>query len=103
GVRPRGAGAICIAACLGEARRRAAERGVALELIEAPVAEAGLAPASFDAVLCVGSTHVFAETLPDALVALRALVKPGGAILLGHGHWMREPAPEYLASFGGSR
>lgn len=88
---------------LAEARRRAAAPGVTVELIESAVAEAGLEPAGFAAVLCVGSAHVFAEHLPDALAAMRALVTPGGAILLGHGHWMREPLPEYLASFGGTR
>ena len=88
---------------LAEARRRAEKRGVDVEWIEAPVAEAGLTAASFDAVLCVGSAHVFAGRLPESLAALRALAKPGGAILLGHGHWMREPLPGYLASFGGSR
>jgi hypothetical protein len=54
-------------------------------------------------VLCVGSTHVFADRLPEALGMLRSLVKPGGGIVFGHGHWMREPLPEYLASFGGTR
>ena len=99
----RGVGIDVNPAFLAEARRRAAARGVTMDLIESPAAEAGLAPASFDAVLCVGSAHVYAERLPDALAGLRALAKPGGAILLGHGHWMREPLHEYLASFGGTR
>lgn len=99
----RGVGVDVNPGFLAEARRRAAARDVTLELIESPVAEAGLVAESFDAVLCVGSTHVFAEQLPDALAAIRSLVKPGGAILFGHGHWMREPPPEYLASFGGTR
>lgn len=99
----RGVGVDVNPAFLAEARRRAGARGVTPEWIEAPVDEAGLAAASFDALLCVGSAHVFAERLADSLAAMCALVKPGGAILLGHGHWMREPAAEYLASFGGSR
>lgn len=88
---------------LADARGRAAARGVTIEWVESPVGEAGLGAAAFDAVLCLGSSHVFAERLPEALAPLRALAKPGGVILLGHGHWMREPAPEYLASFGGTR
>ena len=99
----RGVGIDVNPAFLAEARRRAAARGVTLELHETPVADAAFVPASFDAVLCVGSAHVFAERLSDALEAMRALVKPDGTILLGHGHWMREPQPAYLASFGGTR
>ena len=91
-------------AFLAEARARAAGRvrEDAMQWIEAPVAEAGLAPASFDLAICVGSTHVFGE-LPEAIAALHALVRPGGQLLLGHGYWQREPDPDYLAGFGATR
>lgn len=58
-------------------------------------------PARFDVVLCIGSLHAFG-TLADTLRATKALARPGGCVLIGAGYWRQPPAPEYLASFGGS-
>lgn len=88
-------------AFLAEARKRAAGRAE-LELIESPMADARFEPGSFALAICVGSVHVFGD-LPQALAALRALLVPGGRLLLGHGYWQREPDPEYLAGFDATR
>lgn len=40
-----------------------------------------------DTVLCIGSSHAFGESPAEALVALRALVRPGGRLVLGEGTW----------------
>ena len=62
--------------------------------------QAGDAP--FDAALCVGSTHAcgsFALTVES----LRALTRPGGAVIVGEGFWASEPDPGYLAALGATR
>lgn len=59
--------------------------------------EAGMfAPASFDLVVNMGASPGFAELVGQ----VAPLVRPGGRVLLGDGHWEREPAPEYLAFLG---
>jgi SAM-dependent methyltransferase len=100
----RGIGMDINPAFLRLARRHAAERapGAALEWIESRVTEAGLEPASFDLVICIGSVHVFGD-LPDALRAIHALTRPGGQMILGHGYWKQEPDPDYLLGFGATR
>ncbi|WP_285661487.1 SAM-dependent methyltransferase [Actinorhabdospora filicis] len=55
-----------------------------------------------DLVLCLGSSHALTDLEPPAhtaaaLVALRALVNPGGRVLLGESHWTRTPTLDELA------
>lgn len=52
-----------------------------------------------DAVLCIGSDHVFGSQA-EALAALRALVRPGGVLLFGTGYWQREPTAAEAAGLG---
>ncbi len=73
-----------------------------LELREEEFDAARFTDASFDVAFCVGSTHA-AGGLRPALVALRRLLVPGGEAIVGEGHWMREPDPEYLAFLGDTR
>jgi SAM-dependent methyltransferase len=49
-----------------------------------------------DVVLCIGSAYAFGE-LPAAMRALRALVNPGGRLVLGESFWRRRPAEEELS------
>ena len=86
---------------LAEARARAFDRGVAgqLELREAEVAGLMLSNESFDAALCVGATQAFGG-YAATLKSLRALVKPGGKIVVGDGFWMRKPDVSYLKALG---
>ena len=58
-------------------------------------------PGPFDVVLCIASSHALGG-FPDALGALRELVRPGGELLLGEGYWRRSPSAEYLDALGGA-
>lgn len=58
---------------------------------------------AFDAAVCLGSTHAFADgdaAYPGALEQLTRAVSPGGRLLLGEGYWKQPPAPEYLELLG---
>ena len=58
-------------------------------------------PGPFDLVVCIASSHALGG-FPEALGRLRALVAPGGQVLLGEGFWRREPSPRYLDALGGA-
>jgi SAM-dependent methyltransferase len=57
---------------------------------------------SWDAIACVGASHIFGD-VEATLAALARHLAPDGRILLGDAYWRREPDPEYLAAFGGTR
>jgi SAM-dependent methyltransferase len=73
-----------------------------LELRAEPFDVAAFAEASFDAALCIGSTHA-AGGFAGTLRALRRLLAVGGAALVGEGHWLRDPDPAYLTFLGATR
>jgi SAM-dependent methyltransferase len=73
-----------------------------LELRAERFDESAFAAGSFAAALCVGSTHA-AGGLEGTLRAFARLLAPGGAALVGEGHWLREPEPAYLAFLGAAR
>ncbi|HEY0736974.1 MAG TPA: class I SAM-dependent methyltransferase [Herpetosiphonaceae bacterium] len=56
----------------------------------------------FDAALCIGASHAYGG-YTQTLAALKALVRPGGQILIGEGYWKRDPDPKYLAVLGAER
>ena len=87
---------------LAEARARGFDRGVAgkLELAESEVAKMSLAPASFDAALCVGATRAVYGSYANTVRSLAALVKPGGKVVVGEHFWMRKPDVGYLKASG---
>ena len=86
---------------LAEARARAFDRGVAgqLELHESEIAKQKFESESFDAALCIGATHAYGD-YAATLKALRGLVKTGGKVLVGEGHWMQKPEAAYLKALG---
>jgi len=86
---------------LAEARARAFDQGVAgqLELLEGDVTKMKIATETFDAALCVGATHAYGD-LATTLKSLRALVKPGGKVIVGEGLWTRKPDMNYLKALG---
>jgi cyclopropane fatty-acyl-phospholipid synthase-like methyltransferase len=96
-----GVGVDINAAFLTEGRALAERRGVAsrVELRETEASRLAAETASFDAGLCIGSTHALGGYRPT-LCALARWVRPGGAVLVGEGYWRREPEPEYLERLG---
>jgi SAM-dependent methyltransferase len=72
-----------------------------VKLVVATAEDADLAPASFDVVVNVASSHAHGG-FPAALGALAALTRPGGAVLYGEGFWAREPTAEFLEALGGA-
>lgn len=88
---------------LARARAAADQRipGRELQLVEAAAEDAALEPESFDAVVNVASSHAHGG-YPGALVALRALVRERGMVLLGEGFWAKPPSPAFLDALGGA-
>jgi SAM-dependent methyltransferase len=58
-------------------------------------------PGPFDLAVCIASSHALGG-FPQALTALRELVRPGGQVLLGEGYWRRPPSDDYLEALGGA-
>lgn len=70
-----------------------------------PVDAAGPDAAAFrelDVLLHLGAPHLDGG-LTGTLRALAARLADGGRLLISHGHWQREPAPEYLQILGATR
>jgi cyclopropane fatty-acyl-phospholipid synthase-like methyltransferase len=89
------------AAFLAEGRALAARRGVAalVTLIERPAAELAADTDTWDAGICIGSSHALGG-YRDTLRGIARRVRPGGALLIGEGFWRRPPDPEYLERLG---
>lgn len=73
-----------------------------LELREESFDPSRWADGAFGAILCVGASHACGGLRP-ALAALGRLLAPGGTILLGEGHWRRDPDAGYLAFLDAAR
>ena len=91
--------------CIKAAREKVTQRlpEVDTSFVESGIDEAELKTGSFDAAICMGSTHAFGmgdAAYPNALDALKDLVRPGGLLLIGEGYWKQEPAPDYLELIG---
>ena len=52
-----------------------------------------------DVAMCIGSGHIFGRTA-DAVAAVAALVRSGGAVVLGDGYWRSTPTAAQLETFG---
>lgn len=81
---------------IARGRENARKRGLSgrVSFIEGPATDHA-SPA--DAVISCGAYQAFG-TIPEALRALRALVKPAGLLLFGAEIWDRTPTEEQLAS-----
>jgi len=88
---------------LARARAAADERlpGRDVRFVAATADGAALRRGGHDAVINVASSHAHGG-FPDALAALRGLVRDGGAVLFGEGFWAREPSPGFLDALGGA-
>lgn len=93
---------------LGEARRRAEARGL-LDRVTFEERDAREIAGTFDAVVCVGASHVWAPPAEEAqplsygpaLAALRALLRPGGRLVYADAIWSRTPTAEAVSALGG--
>ncbi|MCV2491745.1 class I SAM-dependent methyltransferase [Geodermatophilus sp. YIM 151500] len=94
-----GTGVDSSAHALAVARRDALDRGLAGRVRFEQADAAGWAGGRFDAVLCVGATHVFGG-LAATLDAVRDHLAPGGRLLLGDGFWDGEPTAAALDALG---
>jgi len=86
---------------VADARARTRAAGVGASFHMLPFESAPVPRGGFDLVICTGAAHAFGD-YARALAGCALLVRPRGWALVGHGYWRRPPAPEYLASFGGS-
>ena len=84
-------------AYLDSARAHASER---VKFERRDMHDHGLDEESFD--LAISHAAGWGE-LRATLRELRALVRPGGRVLVGEGYWRREPSEEYLAALGAGR
>ncbi len=78
----------------------ASARGLGSDRLVLELADAGTV--RFDPVdlaICIGYRHALGGGTADALAALRGLLRPGGAVLLGEGFWQAPPDPAGLADF----
>lgn len=99
----RATGIDLAAALLAEGREQAAARdpGGRLTLHHADASRFAIGPRSLDLGICIGATEIFGGLRPT-LARLKALVRPGGYVMVGEGFWRKAPEPAYLAALGAS-
>ncbi|AMO94888.1 methyltransferase domain protein [Collimonas fungivorans] len=73
-----------------------------LTLVESQVEPHPLPTDGYDAIICIGSSHVFGGFEPCLSTCMQWL-KPGGLLLVGEGYWKQPPADQYLAILGATR
>jgi SAM-dependent methyltransferase len=78
-----------------ERGRTAADRRGLSDRVTFVAGEAAAHDGTADVVISIGAYHAFG-TIPEALAALRARVRPGGRLLFGAEFWERTPPPERL-------
>ncbi|MBS0195328.1 MAG: class I SAM-dependent methyltransferase [Planctomycetes bacterium] len=88
-----------------EATRAVTGRGVggfvSIRLGDASELLPTLAKASYDLVICMGSSQAVGGAVGLLSIAA-SLVRSGGHVLWGEGFWAKPPAPDYLAALGAS-
>jgi predicted RNA methylase len=97
----RGTGVDTDARALSHARQSAAERSLSDRVDFIDGAGAQVSPRPVDAVLCIGSRHVWGADDATALTALRARVSRGAQVVYGDGIWSAPPNPAATEPFGG--
>jgi SAM-dependent methyltransferase len=94
----RGDGVDLSQTSIDRARRAAEERQLA-DRAAFHIQEGGAWERPADIVVCIGSSHVWAD-LDTASRALLELTTPGGLLLLGDGFWQQKPTPDLVEIFG---
>ena len=92
-------------AALAAARERALRRGVdeRCQFQAADLRTDALEANAFDAAICLGASHSFADAeraYPATLEALTKSLRPGGRLLIGEGFWQQPPSEAYRAHLG---
>ncbi|MDB5767249.1 MAG: SAM-dependent methyltransferase [Collimonas fungivorans] len=73
-----------------------------LTLIENRVERHPLPTDGYDAIICIGSSHVFGG-FERCLATSMQWLKPSGVLLIGEGYWKQSPSDQYLAILGATR
>ena len=83
------------------ARARAAARApdADLRFVEADAADQPAADASVELAICLGASWIWGGHR-GTLRELSRITRPGGLVLVGEPHWLREPDPAYCAASG---
>ena len=89
----------CIADAREKLRQRAPDARIQLLLMDGADYKPE-SPESFDLAMCIGASWVY-KGHRGTLRALKAMVRPGGFVLVGEPYWIREPSDEYLEADGG--
>jgi hypothetical protein len=89
---------------LADARRRAAEAGVAdrLDLREEDATDVDWPVGDVDLAIAIGASGIVGDQVAT-LQLLAGMARPGGLVLFGDGVWVREPPPAGLEAFGMDR
>lgn len=84
---------------------RAAQEAIAqrapaadISLVQQDVTNYGYEPESFDAVMCVNSSELFAS-YDKAIMEIAKYAKPGGMVLMGDYYWRNQPQADLGAAF----
>jgi cyclopropane fatty-acyl-phospholipid synthase-like methyltransferase len=88
----RGTGVDISEPALAEAQTNAGRRGAGGRVTWVRADAATWSGGGYDAVICVGASHVFGG-LTATLAALRAHLRPGGRVLFGDAFWETPPSP----------
>ena len=88
--------------CIEDARENALRRVKSpseVSFVESDAAKYDVADASQDLVVCLGASWVFGG-MQGTLATASRILHPGGLVLIGEPHWIKEPDPEYLRMSG---
>lgn len=85
---------------LRQAQEAIAQRAPAADitLIQQDVSQYGYEPESFDAVMCVNSSELYA-TYDKAIMEIAKFAKPGGMVLMGDYYWRNDNHAELATEF----
>jgi len=89
----------CIEDCRRQKRARAHHADIEYLLMDGKDYEA---TEEFDIASCMGASWIWGG-IRGTLAALSELTRPGGLVVLGEPHWLREPEEEYLRLEGFKR
>ncbi len=80
------------------ARAKVAERGLdeRIQIVEGSGSEYRFEPHRFDLAACIGATFIW-DGYRQTLQALKTAIRPGGRLIVGEVHWLRDTVPPAFA------